>query len=66
MKIEKVIKISTETLAEEQFILNRFPEAYWVSGSGFGGQGKTTFYLEPKYEKEAAMSIREWEVRNSK
>ncbi len=60
MKIKTVVEIQTKSLAEEQFILTRFPEAYWVTGRELG---KTTFYIDSKYTNKATKAVREWKEK---
>ena len=42
MKYQRMIEIVTESYEEEQFILNKFPEACWYAS---GPKVNTVFYL---------------------
>lgn len=63
MKMKEVIQITTENNIEEQYILEKFPEAVW-----FNLTGRTNFYLpsSESYKTEAEEVISEWEERNEK
>jgi hypothetical protein len=62
MKHKIVIEIITENYAEQQFILSRFPEAFWRVPVG----ERTIFHLP--YEKDVNEKVRrtlqEWEMKN--
>jgi hypothetical protein len=45
MKYKQVIEIVTETYEEEQYILHKFPEAYWYS------RGSNIVFALPAYEQ---------------
>ena len=61
MKIKKAIKITTESYEEQQFILKRFPAAWWLEPEGLlDGKLITVFYLDSKYTNEATEAVREW------
>lgn len=61
MKMKSVIQITTEGNIEDQYILEKFPEAVWVSF-----RGGTNFYLPDgeEYRTEVEVAILEWEERN--
>ncbi len=61
MKMKPMIQITAENEIEEQHILERFPEAVWVSLTG-----RTNFYLpnNESYRTEVEQIILEWEERN--
>ena len=64
MKIKSVIQIRTESIEEEQYILKKFPQAYWVTAAGINSsRDMTTFYLESKYANEAVEVVREWKEK---
>lgn len=60
MKMKSTIQVITESNIEEQYILEKFPEAVWVNMTG-----RTMFFLPDnegnRTEVEAA--IMEWEER---
>jgi len=58
--MKHVIQITTESEIEEQYILEKFPEAVWVSLTG-----RTNFYL-PAHEgniTDVESAILEWKER---
>ncbi len=57
MKVNKVVQIFTETVEEEQFILNKFPEAWWVPTQV---RGKTTFNLPIHKDYLVELAITEY------
>jgi hypothetical protein len=61
--MKEVIQITTENHIEEQYILEKFPEAVW-----FNLTGRTNFYLPTgeSYKTEVESVILEWEERNEK
>jgi len=61
MKMKSVIQITSENDIEEQYILEKFPEAVW-----FNLRGITHFYLPDgeEYRTEVEAAILEWEERN--
>ena len=61
MKMKTVIQITSETDIEEQYLLEKFPEAVW-----FNLGGRTNFYLPDgeEYRTEVEVAILEWEERN--
>lgn len=64
MKIERVIKVETDSMAEEQFLLTRCPEAVWYPPLSFN-QGATFFFNEEEEEK-AKLIVYEWRIGNKK
>ena len=60
MKMKHVIQITTESEIEEQYILEKFPEAVWVSLTG-----RTNFYLpaHENYITDVESAILEWKER---
>jgi len=60
MKAKKVIELVTETYSEQQFILSRFPEAYW----NVTGKNRTIFYLPVSKEDLVEKTLKEWNERN--
>lgn len=65
MKMRKVIEIEVDSYNEEQYILEKFPEAVWISPAGVSGGG-TRFFLpeSEEYGIEVEEAITEWEERN--
>lgn len=61
MKAKKIIRVVTKSYEEQQFILNRFPDSYWV----VDGE-KTRFYIDTAYESAVYSSVIEWYERNKK
>jgi hypothetical protein len=59
--MKSVIQITTDGMVEEQHILEKYPEAVWVSLTG-----RTNFYLPDSEElrTEVEQVILEWEERN--
>ena len=60
MKMKSTIQVTTESDIEEQYILEKFPEAVWVNLTG-----RTMFFL-PENEgnrTEVEEAITEWEER---
>jgi len=56
-----VIEIVTESYEEEQFILNRFPEAWWIpQGKGENG---IIFYLPVSKEYKVQEAYNEYKER---
>ena len=55
MKIEKVVRVETDSMAEEQFLLTRCPGAVWYPPLGFN-QGGATFFFDEKEEEKADTS----------
>jgi hypothetical protein len=60
MRYRRVVEIETSTYAEQQFILNRFPQAVWISVE----ENKTRFYLPNEMYQKIIGVIKEWEKRN--
>jgi hypothetical protein len=60
MKMKPVIQITSENNIEEQYLLERFPEAVWHHSGGL-----TRFYLPDgeEYRSEIKVAITEWEER---
>lgn len=63
MKKSKIIALTAESYAEEQYLLNKFPISYWRPGDGI--QRKyATFYINEIEEKRVDTVMTEWtEVR---
>jgi hypothetical protein len=61
MIVRKVIEIQAQSYLEEQFLLNRFPDAAWTTGvrGDFG-----TFYLSENKEKLVEKCILEFKEKN--
>ena len=59
MKYTKIIKFTTESYEEEQFLLNRFPDAWWEQDSS----GNVVFYIPESEEKLAKEVLNEYEER---
>jgi len=61
--MKQVIQITAEDEIEEQYILEKFPEAVWFSLTG-----RTNFYLpdNEEYRTEIAEAVTHWEERNMK
>jgi len=60
MKMKSTIQVTTESDIEEQYILEKFPEAVWVNLTG-----RTMFFL-PENEgnrTEVMEAITEWKER---
>lgn len=62
MKINRIVQISTDTVEEEQFILNKFPEAWWVPTNV---RGVTTFNLPIQKEVLVREALNEYEERKN-
>jgi hypothetical protein len=60
MKHKIVIEIITESVQEEQSMINEFPEAWWVPTQK---RGHTTFYLPENRKQEVIDFITELENR---
>ena len=65
MEMRSVIEIQVDNHLEEQYILEKFPEAVWISPAGFGVS--TRFYLpyNEMTQSEVEQAIQEWEERSS-
>jgi len=63
MKVKAVVEIFTESYAEEQFIMSRFPGAWFTPTSE---HGKTLFYVPYTQYEKVKESINEWENANGK
>lgn len=59
MKQKAVIEVTTESISEEQFILNRFPGALWIALGE-----KTKFYIPYQEYQVVEETINEWENSN--
>jgi len=59
MKYKAVIEVVAESYAEEQFILNRFPNATWIPL-----KEKIIFYIPYLQHSEVKKAIEEWEKAN--
>jgi len=64
MKHKLVIEIITESYEEEQYILMKFPDAWWYSGNSKGGN--TVFYLPASSEEIVQEVITKWKEMKSK
>jgi len=62
MKISRVVQIVTDTVEEEQFILNKFPEAWWVPTQV---RGRTTFSLPIQKEVLVREALNEYEEKKN-
>lgn len=61
MKHKSVIEVTTNSIAEEQFILNRFPDALWIA------LGERTKFYIPYHEYHIVKeTINEWEKINGR
>lgn len=60
MKMKSTIQVTTESDIEEQYILEKFPEAVWVNLTG-----RTMFFLDNNEmnKEEVKQAINEWEER---
>ena len=60
MKMKSTIQVTTESDIEEQYILEKFPEAVWVNLTG-----RTMFFLPDNdgNRTEVMEAITEWEER---
>ena len=61
MKAKKVIEVTTETYSEQQFILARFPEAFWFVME----DNETRFYISASKEDIVEKTLNEWNERKS-
>ena len=61
MKMKAVIQITTDDNIEEQYILEKYPEAVWINLSG-----RTLFFLnDDEYNRTEILEvITQWEERN--
>lgn len=58
MKIERRLIIYTDTLEEQQKVLEKFPEACWIFSAGFSFVGrKCTFFLSDELSIETVRRI---------
>lgn len=57
MKHKQVIELVAETYEEEQFILNRFPDAYWYPSNA---QGNTVFYISVENKNDVEKVVDEY------
>lgn len=60
MKYKRIIEIISESEFEDQFIMQKFPSAWWNRSAGF--HSKTTFYIPVSEEmavKEAYNELKE-------
>ncbi len=55
MKRKVVIELESETYMEEQFLLDRFPDAVWLN---FGGS--TKFYVDVDEKERVLEAITKW------
>ena len=58
MKHKTVIQITAESYEEEQYLLNKFPEAWWDDR-----QGVTVFYVSELRDGEVRKAINEYKER---
>lgn len=61
MKYKRVIEVTAESYDEEQFLLNRFPEAWWDDRSGI-----IVFYISEKKFNIVKEVINEYKEQNKK
>lgn len=59
MKSRSVIEVETSNIAEEQYILNKFPHAIWVALGE-----KTKFYIPYEEYSIVKEMVDEWEKKN--
>ena len=55
MKRRVVIEVESESYLEEQFLLDRFPNAVWLN---MGGQ--TRFYMDIDEKEQVLEALTEW------
>ncbi len=63
MKYQRVVEIVTESYEEEQFILNKFPEACWYAS---GPKTNTVFYLPVSKEHAVQEAYNEYKARSNR
>ncbi len=51
MKVKKVVQIITETYAEQQAIVGRFPDAVWISVGGMLSEQMLFYLPETKHHE---------------
>ena len=56
MKRRVVIELESESYLEEQFLIDRFPDATWLNQGG-----NTTFYISIDDNDRVLKAITEWE-----
>jgi len=56
MKVKKSVKIIADSYEEEQFLMEKFPDAWWDASNW----EKTIFYLPRAKEKEAKEALKEF------
>lgn len=60
MRLRSKLEIETNNSAEQQFILNRFPQAIWITLD----ENRTKFFLPYELYAEVKSTIKEWEKNN--
>ena len=61
MKTKSVVEVETSNIAEEQFVLNRFPGAIWIALGE-----RTKFYIPYAEYSVVNEMISEWEKQNGR
>ena len=60
MKYRVVVEIVAEDLLEEQFILQKFPGAWWTKAPGISSSAKTAFYVSGSEEDNVRKALAEY------
>lgn len=60
MKHRAVIEVETNSIEEEQFILNRFPSAKWIALR----EERTLFYIPYHEYTNVKKTVNEWREKN--
>lgn len=60
MRLKSKLEIETYNSAQQQFILNRFPQSIWVVID----ENRTKFFLPYELYAEVKNTIKEWEKSN--
>lgn len=63
MKAKRVIEVITYSYPEQQYILNRFPESYWVYDED---KSITRFYIANVNEDVIYKAVLNWHQKNQK
>jgi hypothetical protein len=61
MKTRSVIEVETSNIAEEQFLLNKFPGAIWIALGE-----RTKFYIPYAEYHVVQEMVDEWEKQNGR
>lgn len=59
MKYRAVVEVETNSIEEEQFVLNRFPSALWIAL-----EKRTKFYIPYHEYNEVKKTVNEWREHN--